>query len=116
MPHCINFTRGQTKLNEGKYCKTCFAQIKNTSVSLDLVIGAEPHEKTINNGMLNELISLGNNRSVLKRSSSSDHGIWPSQTHSPVHESLMEDPENEERNANQGASNISTHSFKSTPR
>ena len=83
---------------------------------MDLVIGAEPHEKTINNGVLNELISLGNNRSVLNRSSLSDHGIWPSPTQSPVHKSLMEDPEKEERNVNQVASDIYTHSFKSTPR
>ena len=116
MPHCINCTKGQTKLNEGKYCKTCFAQFKNTSVNLDLVIGAEPNEKTINNSMLNELISLGNNGSVLNRSSLSDHGIWPSPTQSPVHKSLMEDPEKEERNVNQGASDISTHNFKSTAR
>ena len=72
--------------------------------------------KLLNNVVLNELISLENNRSVLNRSSLSDHGIWPSPTQSPVHKSLMEDPEKEERNANQGASDISTHSFKSTPR
>ena len=78
MPHCVNCAKGQTKLNEGRYCKTCFAQIKNTSGNQELIIE-------------NELIN---------RSSISDHSIWPSPTQSRVHKSEMEISEKEKEKGN----------------
>ena len=76
MPHCVNCGKGQTKLNEGRYCKTCFLQMKNTSRNMELVIEVE----------------LNNN---------ADSSIWPSPTQSPVHKSQVEVPEKENDNINQ---------------
>ena len=67
---------GKTKLNEGRYCETCFLQMKNTSRNMELVIEGE----------------LNNN---------ADSSIWPSPTQSPVHKSQIEVQEKENNNINQ---------------
>ena len=92
MPNCVNFAKGQTKLNEGRYCKTCFAQVKNISGNQELVIENELNDDTVKSvTKLSELIN---------RSSISDHSIWPSPTQSPVHKSQMEISEKEKEKCN----------------